>query len=186
MAIRWSPQLACHLRNLIFRLLTSLPGPTTMQVNDHNYQHSGCLSSHSSRATNSTLILMIGSRVGEYVFQVPILFYRDQLSLEVCHSLLDQCLSLLGSVIGIKPKTRILRSRFLQFALQHCISSTAPMPALTLSGISNAYASMRYPVINPSNSKCSTIPIFSLNNQYSRNFHLYVSLSSICSVVSYW
>ncbi|KAG2059535.1 nitrate transporter [Suillus hirtellus] len=46
------------------------------------------------------------------------------------------------------------------------------MPALTLSGISNAYASMRYPVINPSNRKCSTIPIFSLNNQYSRNFHL--------------
>jgi NNP family nitrate/nitrite transporter-like MFS transporter len=34
------------------------------------------------------------------------------------------------------------------------------------------YTSLRYPVINPANLKCSTVPIFSLNNQYSRNFHL--------------
>ncbi|KAG1876288.1 nitrate transporter [Suillus subluteus] len=47
------------------------------------------------------------------------------------------------------------------------------MPALTLSETSSAwYASLRYPVINPANRKCSTVPIFSLNNQYSRNFHL--------------
>ncbi|KAG2156770.1 nitrate transporter [Suillus bovinus] len=47
------------------------------------------------------------------------------------------------------------------------------MPAPTHSGINNAwYASLRYPVINPTNRKCSTVPIFSLNNQYSRNFHL--------------
>lgn len=47
------------------------------------------------------------------------------------------------------------------------------MSALTLSGISSAwYASLRYPVINPTNRKCSTVPILSLNNQYSRNFHL--------------
>ncbi|KAG2142480.1 major facilitator superfamily domain-containing protein [Suillus clintonianus] len=46
------------------------------------------------------------------------------------------------------------------------------MPALTFSGISSALYGLRHPVINPTNRKCSTIPVFSLNNQYSRNFHL--------------
>ncbi|KAG2067853.1 nitrate transporter [Suillus decipiens] len=46
------------------------------------------------------------------------------------------------------------------------------MSALTSSSISNAWSSLRHPVINPTNRKCSTIPIFSLSNQYSRNFHL--------------
>lgn len=41
------------------------------------------------------------------------------------------------------------------------------------SGVSTWYG-LRHPVINPTNKKCSTIPIFSLGNQYSRNFHLYV------------
>ncbi|KAG1776328.1 major facilitator superfamily domain-containing protein [Suillus placidus] len=46
------------------------------------------------------------------------------------------------------------------------------MPASTLSSISSALYSLRHPVINPTNRKCSTVPIFTLNNQYSRNFHL--------------
>lgn len=46
------------------------------------------------------------------------------------------------------------------------------MPAMTPSSISTTWSSLRHPVINPTNRKCSTIPIFSLSNQYSRNFHL--------------
>ncbi|KAG1745256.1 major facilitator superfamily domain-containing protein [Suillus lakei] len=46
------------------------------------------------------------------------------------------------------------------------------MPAPTLSGIGGALYGLRHPVINPTNRKCSTVPVFSLNNQYSRNFHL--------------
>ncbi|TFK51422.1 nitrate transporter [Heliocybe sulcata] len=35
-----------------------------------------------------------------------------------------------------------------------------------------AYISLFKPVVNPINLKCTTLPILSLNNQYSRNFHL--------------
>ncbi|KAG0698595.1 major facilitator superfamily domain-containing protein [Suillus ampliporus] len=45
------------------------------------------------------------------------------------------------------------------------------MPPATRSGISVLYG-LRHPVINPTNQKSTTVPIFSLNNQYSRNFHL--------------
>lgn len=34
--------------------------------------------------------------------------------------------------------------------------------------------------INPSNNKCTTLPILKLNNPYSINFHLYVYLCSTC------
>lgn len=63
----------------------------------------------------------------------------------------------------------------LAIALQHhCIRLTPFMSALTISSISGSawFASLRRPVINPTNRKCCTVPIFSLNNQYSRNFHL--------------
>ncbi|OAX35874.1 nitrate transporter [Rhizopogon vinicolor AM-OR11-026] len=40
------------------------------------------------------------------------------------------------------------------------------------SGTVSTWYGLRHPVINPTNKKCSTIPIFSLSNQYSRNFHL--------------
>ncbi|KAG1736105.1 major facilitator superfamily domain-containing protein [Suillus paluster] len=45
------------------------------------------------------------------------------------------------------------------------------MSPVTRSGFSALYG-LRHPVINPINQKCTTVPVFSLNNQYSRNFHL--------------
>jgi hypothetical protein len=39
---------------------------------------------------------------------------------------------------------------------------------------------LREVVINPTNLKCSSLPLFSLRNQYSINLHL-----SVCSILSF-
>lgn len=40
--------------------------------------------------------------------------------------------------------------------------------------------------INPETGKCTTLPILTLNNQFSRNFHLYASSSPrVCNKLSF-
>ena len=39
--------------------------------------------------------------------------------------------------------------------------------------------------VNPKNGKCTTLPIFNLRSPYARNFHLWVSFSSVTTFSSF-